>query len=129
LIQKKLKKYYEKFKNMTRVKRGTMANKRRKNIIKQAKGFKWGRKSKYKLAKDALKHAWTYAYRDRKVKKRDFRRLWNIKINAATRKKDITYSQFINKLKKAKIELDRKILAHLAEKKPEIFDKIVEKVK
>ena len=114
---------------MTRVKRGTMANKRRKNIIKQAKGFKWGRKSKYKLAKDALKHAWTYAYRDRKVKKRDFRRLWNIKINAATRKKDITYSQFINKLKKAKIELDRKILAHLAEKKPEIFDKIVEKVK
>ena len=114
---------------MTRVKRGTMAHKRRKNIIKQAKGFKWGRKSKYKLAKDALKHAWTYAYRDRKVKKRDFRRLWNIKINAATREKDITYSQFINKLKKAKIELDRKILAHLAEEKPEIFDKIIEKVK
>ena len=114
---------------MTRVKRGTMAHKRRKNIIKQAKGFKWGRKSKYKLAKDALKHAWTYAYRDRKVKKRDFRRLWNIKINAATREKDITYSQFINKLKKAKIELNRKILAHLAEEKPEIFDKIIEKVK
>ena len=114
---------------MTRVKRGIMAHKRRKNIIKQAKGFKWGRKSKYKLAKDALKHAWTYAYRDRKVKKRDFRRLWNIKINAATREKDITYSQFINKLKKAKIELDRKILAHLAEEKPEIFDKIIEKVK
>jgi len=114
---------------MTRVKRGTMAHKRRKKIIKQAKGFKWGRKSKYKLAKEALRHAWTYAYRDRKVKKRDFRRLWNIKINAATREKDITYSQFINKLKKAKIELDRKILAHLAEEKPEIFDKIVEKVK
>ena len=114
---------------MTRVKRGIMAHKRRKNIIKQAKGFKWGRKSKYKLAKDALKHAWTYAYRDRKVKKRDFRRLWNIKINAATREKDITYSQFINKLKKAKIELNRKILAHLAEEKPEIFDKIIEKVK
>ena len=106
-----------------------MAHKRRKKIIKQAKGFKWGRKSKYKLAKDALKHAWTYAYRDRKRKKRDFRRLWNIKINAATREKGITYSQFINKLKKAKIELDRKILAYLAEKKPEVFEKIVEKVK
>ncbi len=114
---------------MTRVKRGATAHKRRKKIIKQAKGFKWGRKSKYKLAKDALRHAWTYAYRDRKAKKRDFRRLWNIKINAATREKGITYSQFINKLKKAKIELDRKILAHLAEKHPEVFNKIIEKVK
>ena len=114
---------------MTRVKRGVMAHKRRKKIIKQAKGFKWGRKSKYKLAKDALKHAWTYAYRDRKKRKGDFRRLWNIKINAAARENGITYSQFINKLKKAKIELNRKILAHLAEHKPEIFKKIVEKVK
>jgi len=114
---------------MTRVKRGVMAHKRRKIIIKQAKGFKWGRKSKYKLAKDALKHAWTYAYRDRKRKKRDFRRLWNIKINAASREEGITYSQFINKLKKAKIEIDRKILAYLAEKKPKIFEKIIEKIK
>ena len=114
---------------MTRVKRGTMAHKRRKNIIKQAKGFKWGRKSKYKLAKDALRHAWTYAYRDRKVKKRDFRRLWQIKINAAVRQQGMTYSRFIEALKKANIELDRKILANLAEKKPTIFAKIVEKVK
>jgi len=114
---------------MTRVKRGVMAHKRRKKIIEQAKGFKWGRKSKYKLAKDALKHAWTYAYRDRKRKKRDFRHLWNIKINAASREEGITYSRFINKLKKAKIELDRKILAHLAEKKPKIFEKIIEKIK
>lgn len=114
---------------MTRVKRGVMAHKRRKNILKQAKGFKWGRKSKYKLAKDALKHAWTYAYRDRKVKKRDFRRLWQIKINAAVRQQSMTYSRFIEALKKANIELDRKILATLAEKKPEIFAKIVEKVK
>lgn len=110
---------------MTRVKRGITAHKRRKNIIKQAKGFKWGRKSKYKLAKDALKHAWTYAYRDRKVKKRDFRRLWQIKINAAVRQQGMTYSRFIEALKKANIELDRKILATLAEKKPEIFAKIV----
>ena len=114
---------------MTRVKRGTTAHKRRKNIIKQAKGFKWGRKSKYKLAKDALRHAWTYAYRDRKVKKRDFRRLWQIKINAAVRQQGITYSRFIEALKKANIELDRKILANLAEKQPEIFTKIIKKVK
>ena len=114
---------------MTRVKRGVTAHERRKNILKLAKGFKWGRKSKYKLAKDALKHAWTYAYRDRKVRKRDFRRLWQIKINAAVRQQGMTYSRFIEALKKAKIELDRKILANLAEKKPKIFAKIVEKAK
>jgi len=114
---------------MTRVKRGVMANKRRKKIIKQAKGFKWGRKSKYKLAKDALKHAWTHAYVDRKKKKRNFRQLWQIKINAASRANGLTYSKFINKLKKAKIEIDRKILAQLAEKQPEVFEKIIEKIK
>jgi large subunit ribosomal protein L20 len=76
-----------------------------------------------------LRHAWTYAFRDRKRKKRDFRQLWNIKINAASRERDLTYSQFINRLKKAKIEIDRKILAQLAEKQPEIFSKIIEKVK
>lgn len=114
---------------MTRVKRGTTAHKRRKKIIKQAKGFKWGRKAKYKLAKDALKHAWAHAYKDRKRKKRDFRRLWQIKINAASRQHGLSYSQFINKLKKAKIEIDRKILAHLAEKQPEVFKKIVAKTK
>jgi large subunit ribosomal protein L20 len=114
---------------MTRVKRGTTAHKRRKKIIKLAKGFKWGRKAKYKLAKDALKHAWAHAYKDRRRKKRDFRRLWQIKINAASRQHGLTYSRFINKLKKAKIEIDRKILAHLAEKQPEVFKKIVEKTK
>ena len=113
---------------MTRVKRGTAAHKRRKKIIKQAKGFKWGRKSKYKLAKDALKHAWAHAYKDRKRKKRDFRRLWQIKINAASREHGLTYSQFINKLKKANIEIDRKILAQLAEKQPEVFGKIIKKL-
>ncbi|MFH1611927.1 MAG: 50S ribosomal protein L20 [bacterium] len=114
---------------MTRVKRGTMAHKRRKNVLKQTKGYKWGRKSKYKLAKDALRHALCYAYRDRKVRKRDFRRLWQIKINAGARENGITYSRFINALKKANIELDRKILANLAEHKPEVFKKIVDKVK
>ncbi len=114
---------------MTRVKRGVTASKRRKKVIKQAKGYKWGRKSKYKLAKDAVKHALAYAYRDRKTKKRNFRRLWQIKINAAARANEMTYSKFINALKKANIEIDRKILAHLAEKQPEVFKKIVEKVK
>lgn len=114
---------------MTRVKRGTIAHKRRKNLLKQVKGFRWGRKSKYRLAKDALKHALSHAYKDRKRKKREFRNLWQIKINAATRERGLTYSQFIAKLKTAKIEIDRKVLSQLAEKNPKIFDKIVEKVK
>ena len=114
---------------MVRVKKGKAAHKRRKHLLKYAKGFRWGRKSKYKLAKDALRHAWSYAYRDRRVKKREFRKLWQIKINAATRNLGLTYSKFINLLKKNKIEIDRKILAELAQNQPEIFKKIVEKVK
>jgi large subunit ribosomal protein L20 len=114
---------------MTRVKRGVAKRKRKKKIIKQAKGYKWSRKSKYRAAKEALMHAWTYAYRDRRTKKRDFRRLWQIRINAACREQGISYSKFIYALKKNKIELDRKILADLAMNHPEIFKKIVEKVK
>ncbi|MCP6719249.1 MAG: 50S ribosomal protein L20 [Patescibacteria group bacterium] len=114
---------------MVRVKRGKTAHKRRKRILKQVKGFRWGRKSKYRLAKDALFHAWTYAYRDRRNKKRDFRSQWQVQINAAVREKEVSYSKFINALKKNKIEIDRKILAELAQKHPEIFDKIVDKVK
>lgn len=113
---------------MTRVKRGVQKRRRKKKIIKQAKGYKWGRKSKYRAAKDALMHAWTYAYRDRRTKKRDFRRLWQIRINAACRQEEISYSKFINALKKNKIELDRKILATLAKDHPKIFKKIVEKI-
>ena len=114
---------------MTRVKRGKTAHKRRKKILKQTKGFSWGRKSKYRLAKDALFHAWTHAYRDRKRKKREFRSLWQIQINAACRKEGVSYSKFIAQLKKNKVEIDRKILSQLAQKKPDIFNKIVEKVK
>jgi len=113
---------------MARVKRGVLKRKRKKKIIKQAKGYKWGRKSKYRAAKDALKHAWTYAYRDRRAKKREFRQLWQIQINAACRQEGMSYSRFINALKKNKIELDRKILADLAINHPEIFSKIVKKV-
>ena len=114
---------------MVRVEKGKAAHKRRKHLLKYAKGFRWGRKSKYKLAKDALHHAWSYAYRDRRTKKREFRRLWQIKINAASRNLGLTYSKFTNLLKKNKIEIDRKILAELAQNHPEIFEKIVEKVK
>ena len=114
---------------MVRVKRGTTAHKRRKNVLKHTKGFRWGRKSKYKAAKEALMHARTYAYRDRKVKKREFRKLWQTQINAACRPCGISYSKFIAELKKNKIEIDRKILSELAKKYPEIFKKIAEKVK
>lgn len=114
---------------MARVKRGKAAHKRRKKVLKKTKGFRWGRKSKYKAAKEALLHAQSYAYRDRKVKKRTFRKLWQTQINIACCKHGISYSKFINALKKNKIELDRKILAELAKNNPEIFKKIVEKVK
>ncbi|MDO8530023.1 MAG: 50S ribosomal protein L20 [bacterium] len=114
---------------MTRVKKGQSAHKHRRHLLKHAKGFKYGRKSKYKLAKDALRHAWTYSYRDRKVKKRDFRQLWQLQINAAARALGINYSRLINGLKKKNIEIDRKILAQLIIKHPEIFEKIVQEVK
>jgi large subunit ribosomal protein L20 len=114
---------------MVRVKRGKIAHKRRKHLLKYAKGFRWGRKTKYRAAKEALYHAWEYAYRDRRTKKRDFRKLWQIQINAACRQQGLSYSKFIAGLKKNKIELDRKILSTLAKTHPEIFKKIVEKVK
>ena len=106
-----------------------MAHKRRKNVLKDAKGFRWGRKSKYRLAKDALRHAWEYSFRDRKVKKRTFRQLWQTRINAATRPEGISYSRFIDQLKKHEVAVDRKILSELAHKKPEIFKEIIETAK
>jgi len=114
---------------MVRIKRGTTALKRRRKILKQTKGYRWGGKSKERQAKERLLHAGTHAFRDRKKKKRNFRRLWQIKINAATREHDLSYSKFIHGLKKANIEIDRKILAELAEHKPKVFEKIVEQVK
>jgi len=114
---------------MVRVKRGTITHKRRERLLKHTKGFRWGRKSKYRLAKEALFHAWTHAYFDRKKKKRDFRALWQTQINAACRQHGLSYSKFIHGLKKNKIGLDRKILSNLAQNHPQIFEKIVEKVK
>jgi large subunit ribosomal protein L20 len=114
---------------MTRVKRGVQKRARKKKIIKLAKGFRWTRKSNYRAAKDALRHAWTYAYRDRRTKKRNARNLWNIKINAICRENGITYSRFINAITKANIVIDRKILSQLAEHYPETFKKIIEEIK
>jgi large subunit ribosomal protein L20 len=111
---------------MVRVKRGKVAHKRRKRLLKLVKGYKWGRKKRYRLAKQALIKALTYAYAHRKRKKREMRRLWQLQLNAALREKNLKYSQFINLLKKKNIILDRKILATLAKEHPEIFDKLVE---
>lgn len=114
---------------MVRVKRGKTAHKRRKYLLKHTKGFRWGRKSKYRAAKEALLHAWSYSYRDRRTKKRNFRRLWQQHIGAACRKVGIPYSKFIFGLKKNKIELDRKILAQFAQSQPRIFEKIIALIK
>ncbi len=114
---------------MTRVKRGTLHHKKRKHIIEYAKGFRWGRKSKLAAAKQGVYKAWTYAYRDRKVKKRNARALWQIHINAMSRAQGMNYSRFMGALRKNNIAIDRKILSQLSESKPEIFGRIVEKVK
>ncbi len=114
---------------MVRVKRGVIANKKRRNVLKQAKGFRFDRKSKQRAAHDALMHAYRHAFAGRKDKKGDFRRVWQVKINAAIRTEGMSYSVFIDKLKKANISLDRKVLAQLAETQPSIFQKLAEKVK
>lgn len=114
---------------MTRVKRGTIASKRRKKILKYAKGFRYGRKNKYRQAKEALLHAFSHSYKDRKRKKREARRLWTAKINAALKKEGLSYHHFIKLLKDREIKLDRKILAQLATDYPEAFSKIIESVK
>mgnify|MGYP001579749738 CR=1 FL=1 len=114
---------------MPRVKRGTIANKRRKNLLKHAKGFMWTRKSKYRQAKEALLHAWSFQFADRRKKKGYARRLWQIQIGAATTADGLSYSKFIAGLKKNNIELDRKILSLLAQQQPEVFKRIVEMAK
>ncbi|MFH1598434.1 MAG: 50S ribosomal protein L20 [Patescibacteria group bacterium] len=114
---------------MSRVKRGKTHLQKRKRLLKTTKGYRWGRKKKIKLARPAQLKAGVYAYRDRRTKKREFRKLWQIKINAACRQEDLTYSNFIDLLKKNKIELDRKILADFAENHPKVFKAIVQEVK
>jgi len=114
---------------MVRVKRGKSAHKRRKKILKYTKGFRWGRKSKFRRAKEAILHAFKYSYRDRKTRKREFRKLWQIQINSASRQLGLPYNRLIYGLKKEKIQIDRKNLAELAKNHPEIFKKIVERAK
>ncbi len=114
---------------MPRVKRGKTAHKKRERILKYTKGFRWGRKSKERAAKEALLHGLARKFKGRKEKKRDFRTLWNVQINAAARMSGLKYSSLMNALKKKNVKLDRKILAELARREPETFKKIVEFVK
>lgn len=114
---------------MTRVKKGVHALKRRRSVLKQTKGFRHGRGTKERQAKDALLHAGSYSFAHRKDKKSHNRKLWNIKINAGTRELGMSYSKFIDSLKKKNIELDRKILSDFAEHHPKTFAKIMEAVK
>ncbi|PIR93780.1 50S ribosomal protein L20 [Candidatus Falkowbacteria bacterium CG10_big_fil_rev_8_21_14_0_10_39_11] len=114
---------------MPRIKRGTLHLKKRRSILKKAKGYKWGRKKLIRLASTAIKKAGAHAYADRKKKKGVNRRLWQIKLNAAVRVFDISYSKFIHMLKTNKVELDRKVLADMAENNTATFAQIVEKVK
>ncbi len=114
---------------MPRVTRGTKKRKRRSEILKYARGY-WGARSRnYRTAKEAVERALQYSYRDRRTRKRDFRRLWIIRIKAAAENNGISYSRFIDGLKNLNIELDRKILADLAAKSPETFVRLAQKVK
>jgi large subunit ribosomal protein L20 len=110
---------------MTRVKRGVNAHKKREKLLTYVKGFKWGRKTKERAAKEALLHAWSHAFQGRKQKKRDYRALWVVKINAAVRPLGTTYGKFINALNKSNIQIDRKVLADIAQTAPHTFAKIV----
>ncbi|MFQ6342823.1 50S ribosomal protein L20 [Campylobacter sp. VTCC 70190] len=114
---------------MARVKTGVVRRRRHKKILKLARGFYSGRRKHFRKAKEQLERSLVYAYRDRRRKKRDFRRLWIVRINAACRLNDLSYSKFINGLKKAGIELDRKILADLAMNDSAAFAKIAEAAK
>jgi large subunit ribosomal protein L20 len=114
---------------MARVKRSVAAHKKRRKTLEQAKGY-WGlKKSSYRRAKEQLIKSGTYAYRDRRAKKREFRRLWITRINAAAREQGMSYNQLIHGLKLAEIEIDRKMLADLAVKEPEVFAQMATRAK
>ncbi len=114
---------------MPRVKRGTTHTKKRHKLMKSVKGYKWGRKNLIRQAKTATTKAGAHAFHDRRKKKGNFRRLWQIKINAFAREHGLSYSQLINKLKISKIGLDRKILADLAVNNKKILANIIAKIK
>ena len=114
---------------MPRAVSGTVSKKRHKKVLKQAKGFYAARSRSFRKAKEAVEHGLKYAYRDRRNKKRVARGLWIVRINAAVRAEGLTYSTFINGLKKLNIELDRKVLAELAVHEADVFKQLVDKVK
>ena len=114
---------------MARVKTGIVRRRRHKKILKMAKGFFSGRRKHFRKAKEQIERSLVYAFRDRRQKKRDFRRLWITRINAACRLNDISYSRFINALNKANIDLDRKILANMAMNDAEAFAVVVKQAK
>ncbi|MEE2691051.1 MAG: 50S ribosomal protein L20 [Pseudomonadota bacterium] len=114
---------------MSRVKRGVTAHARHKKILKKAKGYYGRRKNTFRVANQAVEKAGQYAYRDRRVRKRNFRALWIQRINAGARELGLTYSRLIDGLAKAGIEVDRKVLADIAVKEPEAFKAIAEKAK
>jgi large subunit ribosomal protein L20 len=114
---------------VSRAKRSVHARKKRRATLERTKGFRGQAKSSYKRAKEALLKADTYAYRDRRNKKRDFRRLWIVRINAAARQEGMSYSQFMHGLKLAEIEVDRKVLADIAVRDPETFRRFAEKAR
>lgn len=114
---------------MTRVKRGVTSLKRRRKILKQTKGFRWGRKSKERAATEALLHAGIHSFNDRRKKKRDFRKLWQVKIGAGSKQLGMSYSKFAGGLKKSEIKINRKMLALLAENNPKVFQEILEEIK
>jgi large subunit ribosomal protein L20 len=114
---------------MPRVKRGVTAHARHKKILALAKGYRGRRKNVYRIAKQAVMKAGQYAYRDRRTRKRVFRQLWIARINAASREQGVTYSRFMAGLKKAQIDIDRKVLSDMAIRDPAAFKSIVDKVK
>jgi large subunit ribosomal protein L20 len=114
---------------MPRVKRSVHAHKKRRKVLEQARGYFGIKKSSYKHAKEQVEHSLAYAYRDRRNKKRNFRRLWILRINAAARQEGLSYNQFIAGCKKAEIGLDRKVLADLAVREPAAFKAIAERAK
>ncbi len=113
---------------MTRVKKGVNALKTRRNVLKQVKGYRFGRSTKERNAYEAISHAGAYAFAHRRDKKGDFRRIWNVKINAALTPMNLSYSKFMGTLKKKGIAIDRKALATLAEVHPETFARLVKQV-
>lgn len=110
---------------MPRVKRGTIAHKKREKVLKKTKGFRWGRKSKERAAKEALLHAESRMFRGRKEKKRNYRALWNVRIGAAAQANETSYSKMMGELKKKNILLNRKMLAMLAKDHPEAFKAVL----